>query len=245
MARFDASTGEIVVRIVYDGLGTAGKTTNLRSLYGAFQSRADDDIIVPEESASGRTLYFDWLELRAGHLDAWPLRAQIVAVPGQFVYAARRYRLLQEIDGVVLVCESSESGVRAGRIAWTFLHKTLVGAGNGDVPVVLQANKQDLPGALAPEEVARRFDFEPSAITAAQASNGEGVRLTLLRILDLARARTRARLGGHPPESLPPHEETAEQMYQSLLLEDEATNVGLNDALESALAQVDPGATQK
>lgn len=245
MARFDASTGEIVVRIVYDGLGTAGKTTNLRALHRAFQSRADDDILVPEETKTGRTVYFDWLELRAGHLDDWPLRAQIVAVPGQFAYAARRFRLLQEIDGVVLVCESTEHGVRAGRIAWTFLDKTLLSAGNGGVPVVLQANKQDLPGALTPEEVARRFDFEPAAITAAQANNGEGVRLTLLRILDLARARTRAQLAGRPADTLPRHHESAEEMYRSLLLEDDVARAGLAEALESALAQVDPGATQQ
>lgn len=245
MARFDASTGEIVVRIVYDGLGTAGKTTNLRGLHRAFQSRADDDLIVPEESNSGRTLYFDWLELRVGHLDDWPLRAQIVAVPGQFVYAARRFRLLQEIDGVVLVCESSEHGVRAGKIAWTFLHKTLIGAGAGDVPVVLQANKQDLPDALTPAEVARRFDFEPAAITAAEARNGEGVRLTLLRILDLARTRTRAQMADRGPRSLPLHHESAEEMYRSLVEEEGSNSVELADALESALAQVDTGSLKK
>lgn len=245
MARFDATTGEIVVRIVYDGLGTAGKTTNLRGLHRAFFSRADDELIVPEQTASGRTLYFDWLELRVGHLDEWPLRAQIVAVPGQFVYAARRFRLLQEIDGVVLVCESSEHGVRAGKIAWTFLHKTLVGAGAGDVPVVLQANKQDLPGALPPEEVARRFEFEPAAITAAQAHDGEGVRLTLLRVLDLARARTRIQMAGRGPQVLMPHRESAEQMYRALIDEEGSTSAGLADALESALAQVDTGPAQK
>lgn len=239
MARFDAQKGEIVVRIVYDGLATAGKTTNLRALYEAFSHRATGGVYAPAETRTGRTLYFDWLELFVGHLDDWPLRCQILTVPGQFVYAHRRFHLLKEIDGVVLVCESTERGLASGKIALAFLHKALASSGNDAAPIVLQANKQDVAGALAPEAFAAALDFKPQAVIGAVASTGDGVRPTLLRTLDFVRADVRARLGDRAPEELPRHSESADQLYAALVdSEGSDASAALVDALDTALAEV-------
>lgn len=238
MASFDESTGEIVVRIVYDGLGTAGKTTNLRMLHAAFPTRSRDGLIVPAESTTGRTLYFDWLELVAGHLDQWPLRCQVLTVPGQFAYANRRFQLLQEIDGVVLVCESTPKGVEAGRIAAGFLSRALESSGNAGAPVVLQANKQDLDDALSPEEVAARLPIQVNAVVPARATEGDGVRLTLLRVLDLVRVRVRERLVGTSGMPLPRSKETAEELHTALVAADADASPALVEALEDAMSQV-------
>jgi signal recognition particle receptor subunit beta len=238
MAHFDSQRREVVVRIVYDGLATAGKTANLRALHAAFSSRAKGDIYVPAETATGRTLYFDWLELAAGYIDDWPLRCQILTVPGQFAYAERRFRLLREIDGVVLVCESTARGVEAARIASVFLGRVLDSCGNADVPIVFQANKQDLPGALGPGEVAARLGLgEGRPIVPASALHGEGVRLTLLTALGLARDRLRERLR-RGAQDLPPHTETAEELYEAMLAADDAADAEASAALEAALRAV-------
>ena len=240
MASYDHTRGEIVLRIVYDGLGTAGKTTNLKMLHAAFLSRAMGELVTPDESKSGRTLFFDWLELDVGFVGDWRVRCQVISVPGQFVYAHRRFHLLREIDGAVLVCDSTESGVEQGAIAMTFLRQALESLGGAAVPIVLQANKQDRDGALPPEEVARRMPFEAEAVVPAVASTGDGVRLTLFRVLDLARSRVRERLaGGDPRTDLPPRTESAEALHAALISSEEAgDSTDLVDALESAMALV-------
>lgn len=236
MAYFDSERREVVLRIVYDGLATAGKTANLRALHAAFSSRAKGDFYVPRETATGRTLYFDWLELVAGYLDDWPLRCQILTVPGQFAYAERRYRLLREIDGVVLVCESTVKGVAAARIASVFLGKALDACGNADVPIVFQANKQDLPDALPTAEVAVRLGLGPDRpLLAACATSGEGVRATLITALGLARDRLRERLRHGGAELLPPPVATAEELYTAMLAADDTVDAGAASALEAAL----------
>ncbi len=236
MAYFDAKTGEVVVRIVYDGLGTAGKTTNLRQLHAAFPSRTQGGLITPSATEAGRTLYFDWLELVVGHIDDVPLRCQILTVPGQFVFAHRRFHLLRDLDGVVLVCDSTEHGVRAGKIAASFLARALDATKGSAVPVVLQANKQDLPGALAAPEVALALPLRFSAVIGAVAETGEGVRTTLIRALDLARAGVRARLADGAHAALPPCAETAEELYARLLATDgDAHGADLVEALEESL----------
>lgn len=239
MAYFDTESREVVLRIVYDGLGTAGKTTNLRALYAAFSERASSELVISSQSSTGRTLYFDWLELSAGHFDDSPLRVQLLSVPGQFVYATRRFSLLQQLDGAVLVCESTPRGADQARIAATFLRKALNSSGNADAPLVVQANKQDLPEALPVEELLTRLGIEPQAAVAASALNGDGVRATLLRVLDLARVRLRKQLDGAAPSTLAPATQSASDLYEALAhggdVEGDAAYV---DAMETALAEV-------
>lgn len=236
MAFFNADTGELVVRIVYDGLGTAGKTTNLRALHAAFPSRTPNGIHTPAENRDGRTLFFDWLDLVAGHLDDWPLRCQVLTVPGQFAYASRRFRLLQEIDGAILVCDSRPAGIEAARIAAAFLKEALRVSGNDDAPLVLQANKQDIEGALSPAEVREMLRGVADDAVGASAATGEGVRWTLLSLLDRVRHRVRKRLEVVGIEGLPRSTQTTAQLYEALVASD--TGDDHSGALEAALAEM-------
>lgn len=240
MATFDRETREIVLRIVYDGAATAGKTANLRSLHASFGHRAQGTLYTPAETGTGRTLYFDWLELMAGHVDEWPIRCQLVTVPGQFAFAERRYRLLRGIDAAVVVCESTPQGVLAARAAWTFLSGVLAAAGNERIPVVVQANKQDLPGALSPARIAALLALDPKhRVLPARALDGDGVRTTFLAALDAARDVVRAKLRIGGPESLGTPMESAEHLYDAMLREADADpEPGFVAALDGALAAV-------
>jgi signal recognition particle receptor subunit beta len=245
MATFDRERREIVLRIVYDGPAHAGKTANLRALHASFPHRAAGEVYVPEATATGRTLYFDWLELAAGHVDDWQLRCQLLTVPGQFVFAERRYRLLRGVDAAVLVCESTARGVQTARYARTFLERVLGATGGSVVPIVVQANKQDLAGSLAPAEIEALLGLgHGRRVLPASALHGDGVRATFLAALDAAREGVREQLRSGGPEALGPPLESAEQLYEAMLREadaapDAAVAAALDEALDEALASMD------
>jgi signal recognition particle receptor subunit beta len=216
MAFFDPERRRLTLRLVYDGLGTAGKTTNVRQAHALFTLARRGRVIAPVEHR-GRTLFFDWLELDAGFVDDWPLRCQVLTVPGQFSYAPRRYELLRSADAVVLVCDSTPPGLERSRHAAAFLARALAADGRGDVPVVVQANKQDVPGALRAPELAAALGLGPGAtVIEASATTGGGVRATLVLALQAARDRLRDRLRRDGPASLPTRRETPALLYAHL-----------------------------
>lgn len=213
MAIYDPSRRTVVLRIVYDGLGTAGKTTNIQQIYSLFTLARQGDVVVPEEHR-GRTLYFDWLELDAGYLDEYRVRVQVLTVPGQFAYAQRRWTLLRSPDAIVEVCDSTPSTLDRSRYAVRFLKAMLAAGSCPDVPIIVQANKQDAPGALRAEELARALGLDPGArVVEAVASVGEGVRLTLVLALLAARERVRAQILERGIDSLERGAESAESLY--------------------------------
>jgi hypothetical protein len=241
MATFDRDRQEIVLRIVYDGAATAGKTANLRSLHASFAHRAQGELYTPAETPAGRTLYFDSLELLTGYVEEWPIRCQLLTVPGQLAFAERRYRLLRGLDAAVVVCESTRLGIQAAQSSWRFLKNALDSGGNGQVPLIVQANKQDLPGALSPDEVDARLGVgQRLRVLPASALHGEGVRATFLAALDAARDAVRERLRHAGPEALGPPMECAAELYEAMIAEaDTEPDPAVGAAVDEALATVE------
>lgn len=224
MAFFDPEHRTITVRIVYDGLGTAGKTTNVQQIHALYTLNRRGDIYVPEEH-KGRTLFFDWLELEAGLLDDYRLRCQLLTVPGQFAYAQRRWQLLQTPDAIVQVCDSSPAGVNRSRYAVRFLREMLKAQDCPDVPVIVQANKQDIAGALSGERLAEALGLDAETrVVEAVASTGEGVRATLIFALQAARDSTRKAILERGLDALPRDVESAEEVYSRMREIDDAAD---------------------
>lgn len=195
MAVFDPEMRRIVLRVVYDGPGCAGKTTNLEALSGFFTRQRRGELWIPE-TVNGRTQFFDWLDLDGGLVQGHPLRCQLVTVPGQRMLRGRRARLLEDADVVVFVAESTALGVQQ---AYRMLD--VMGARRGPeawpVPMIVQANKQDLPGALGEAEVRDRLGLEPTVpIVPARATEGAGVRETLVLAIRAAADRVQSMLVG-------------------------------------------------
>lgn len=250
MASFDRERNEVVLRVVYDGAATAGKTANLRALQASFGLRARiGRSLSPAETVSGRTLFLDALELEVGGLDEWPLRCQVLSVPGQFAFAERRYRILRDVDAVVLVCESTPRGLRAARVESAFLGRVLASTGRSALPVIVQENKQDLPAALAPMAVDAALGHPRwGRATAANAAVGDGVRATFLAALDAARERVRAQVRRDGALAFSEAFERVETLYASLVSAsygagDGRGSEGYEEALEAALASVGDGAS--
>lgn len=217
MAFFDPDRSAITLRIVYDGLGTAGKTTNIQQLYKLFTLARSGEIIVPKEHR-GRTLYFDWLEMNVGFVDEHPLRCQILTVPGQFAYVQRRWQILRTPDAIIQVCDSSPDGIPRTRYALRFLRAMLNAGQCPEVPVIYQANKQDIQGALAATELARELAIPSSAqIVNATAASGAGVRETFILALQAARENVRTILRKSGIAGLEKRTESAESIFQQML----------------------------
>lgn len=219
MPFYSPSDRAITLRIVYDGLGTAGKTTNVQKLHEIYAMRRQGPIIVPEV-VHGRTAFFDWIELTVGTLDdRYELRCQILTVPGQFAYAPRRWQLLQHPDAVVCVCDSSQAGMRRSRLGLDFLRELRTRGVCPSVPIIIQANKRDLPDAVPLESVPDHLaltDGEP--VVPAVANSGEGVQITFFRALDAARGHLRSTLEGRDLSSLAPPE-TPDELLAKLKVE--------------------------
>ena len=146
MPVYDPREQRMAIRVVYDGVACAGKTTNLAQLCTLFAAHRNLTLQSPAEMR-GRTLYFYWMQISAGVVCGFPLLCQVLSVPGQVVLAPRRRHLLAEADVVVYVCESAPSSIATARAGLVHYDEAVRGRG-APIPLVVQANKQDRVGAL-------------------------------------------------------------------------------------------------
>lgn len=202
MPIYDFVQRRLVLRIVYDGLAGAGKTTNLRMLGSTLAIQRMREIVSPAEMA-GRTLYFDWIEVPSGAAFGLPVTCQVISVPGQVVLNPRRRLLLASADAVVVVCDSERSQLERARGGLELLRE--LGRERGTaLPFVVQANKQDREGALSPDEVRRGLGLrlDDLVVVPAVARAGSGIVDTFVRALAAANRAlaARAKDAGHRVE---------------------------------------------
>lgn len=173
MAVFDAVEQRIYIRVVYDGAAGAGKTTNVRQLGSLFAAQRTREYRTPAE-LRGRTLFFDWLQISAGAVGGFPLLCQVLSVPGQAAFSARRRHLLESADVVVVICDSSLEkldGLRHG-LAWADAQQATTGL---PLSVIVQANKQDQLDAVDGKTLLHAVGREELEAVEAIASEGIGV----------------------------------------------------------------------
>lgn len=209
MATLDRQSDAVVVRIVYDGPPTAGKTTTLRALA---QRLGQGQVVTPEESG-GRTVYFDWLEYVGGRFEGREIRCQIISVPGQRALAPRRKLLLDTADAVVFVADTSRDGIAESTRHLDELLQTLSGADAPRPGVVLQANKRDLPDAAPLDRLRRTHGL---AVVESVASQGEGTREAFVFAVRLALDRVREQQRRGQLGRLDERDESAEALLNQL-----------------------------
>jgi signal recognition particle receptor subunit beta len=174
----------IKVKIVYYGPPVGGKTTNLQVLHhnAGAQRRGE---LVSINSAQDRTILFDLLPLKTPGFRGFDLRLQVLAVPGQAMYAATRRLVLKGADSLVFVANSAadrwEENVQSFReMTENLLAHQLDPAA---LPLVLQYNKRDLPETTPVEFMDRTLNARKIPAIAAVATQGEGVLETFSAIL--------------------------------------------------------------
>ena len=191
MAVLDTDSGEIVLRVVYDGPPEAGKTTSLRSLAGSLSQQ----MVTPAEDVTGRTLWFDWMEYVGGRFEGSRIRCQIVSVPGQRALARRRNLLLRTADVVVFVGDSTPAQWETS-IEYLFELRQFLAAADPPVGVVFQANKRDLPDAIGLDELRVRLGDARWSIGVVEsiAADGTGIREAFVYAVRLALDRVREQM---------------------------------------------------
>ena len=178
MASFDSERKCHVVRIVYDGPGFAGKTTNLKRVHEIIPPTRRSEIVTPAE-LKGRTMFFDWLEIEGPKHGGIGLRFQLITVPGQIERNYRRRPLVAMADVVVFVCDSSPNAIPDTQRTFARLRASIKRR-TEPVSLIVQANKQDVAGALEPPALRRKLRLDGSVpMIPANAAKGEGVKATL------------------------------------------------------------------
>lgn len=174
----------IQVKIVYYGPAIGGKTTNLQVLHQYAQASRRGQMI-SVNSAQDRTILFDLLPLKTGGFRGFDLKLQILAVPGQAMYAATRRLVLKGADSVVFVANSAADRWEENIQSFREMTQNLVNhqLDPSSMPVVLQYNKRDLPDVTPVDYMDRALNARRVDAIPAVAVRGEGVLETFSAIL--------------------------------------------------------------
>lgn len=163
----------VYFKVILFGSALAGKTTTLEWLYGH---------MVPEEmkvtegihsikTSFGQTLLFDFVPIQA----ASNITFRIYALTGQDYYVSTRRMFFEDVDGMFFVIDSQEAEVEHNREFVRELDSYRQAFPPlREAAVVILYNKQDLPGALAPERLAAELglgEFSSFAVSAVTGAN--------------------------------------------------------------------------
>ena len=196
MVFFNYSTMQVAAKIVYYGPGLCGKTTNLQFIYDRTTSDSRGEM-VSLQTETDRTLFFDLLPIDLGSIGGFKTKIQLYTVPGQVFYNTTRKLVLKGVDAIVFVADSQRLMMDANRDSMKNLEVNLteIGLGLGDIPVVLQLNKRDLPDVATVEELNAALNPHQWPYFEASALSGQGVFETLTGVAKLTLASLKDRLG--------------------------------------------------
>ncbi|HEX7899579.1 MAG TPA: ADP-ribosylation factor-like protein, partial [Planctomycetota bacterium] len=177
---------EVNCKIVFYGPGLSGKTTNLEIIHKKVPDTARGNLtsIATEQD---RTLFFDFMPLDLGQVAGMKTKLFLYTVPGQVYYDSTRKLVLQGADGVSFIADSDPNRMNDNIESFKNLEKNLkdYGVDMRKLPLVIQYNKRDLPGALSVQELNAKLNWVGAPVFEAVAVKGEGVMQTLKGISKL------------------------------------------------------------
>ncbi len=186
MVQINFARKEINCKIVYYGPGLSGKTTNLEQVHVKAPSESKGDL-TSISTDGDRTLFFDFMPLDLGTIAGMRTKFHIYTVPGQVYYNSTRKLVLLGSDGIIFVADSSPNAMESNKQSLENLQENLAEMGKdiGKIPLVLQWNKRDVPGAIDIETMEKELNMFGATTVEAVASTGDGVIQTLKSISSL------------------------------------------------------------
>ena len=174
----------IKIKIVYYGPAVGGKTTNLQVLHQNVPPEHRGEL-VSINSAQDRSILFDLLPVKASGFRGFDLRLQVLAVPGQALYAATRRMILKGADSLVFVANSAADRWEENVQSFREMTENLLAhqLDPSSLPLIIQYNKRDLPEVTATELMDRTLNARKVPAIPAVAVRGEGVLETFAAIL--------------------------------------------------------------
>jgi signal recognition particle receptor subunit beta len=185
MVQFNSETREIALKVVYYGPALSGKTTNLQALFQKFDPKVRGRLMTLD-TKDDRTLFFDMMPVFFKTAGGVKVKLKLYTVPGQVMHESTRRIVLQGSDGVAFVADSRKAEIPATLAYWNNMLKNLEANGLDpkNLPIVIQANKKDLPDSRDDDMADLRTVVKPLVIPAV-AIRGEGVVETLHILLTL------------------------------------------------------------
>jgi len=180
MVQINFAQKSVTVKIVYYGPGMSGKTTNLEIVHQRAPESNKGDL-TSISTDGDRTLFFDFMPLDLGTVAGMRTQFQLYTVPGQVYYNSTRKLVLQGVDGVIFIADSSASMMEENLESLRNLEENLREYGKDimTIPMVIQYNKRDLPDALPVEELEAKINRFGAPSFEGIASSGQGVFPTL------------------------------------------------------------------
>jgi hypothetical protein len=180
MVQINFAQKSVNLKVVYYGPGMSGKTTNLEVIHQRAPEGNRGDL-TSISTDGDRTLFFDYMPLDLGTVAGMRTAFQLYTVPGQVYYNSTRKLVLQGVDGVIFVADSSASMINQNLESLRNLEENLneYGKSLATLPHVIQLNKRDLPDAMTVEELGRLMNPHNAPLFEAIANTGQGVFPTL------------------------------------------------------------------
>lgn len=164
------------VKLVFWGPGCSGKTTMLRAiakLYSGMVAAGPVEVATSE----GRTMWEDYLALHAqSSLD---LVVHVYTTTGQRRFLHTREYVASGADGLLFVADSQREALDEDLRSW----EELKAASPRGAPVLVAANKQDLPGAVSVGEMAELLGVDAKLVYPTVARDGWGVGVAFRELL--------------------------------------------------------------
>ena len=209
MVQINFARKSVNLKVVYYGPGMSGKTTNLEIIHQR-APEGNRGQLTSISTDGDRTLFFDYMPLDLGTVAGMRTAFQLYTVPGQVYYNATRKLVLQGVDGIIFVADSSASMIDQNLASLRDLEENLseYGKSLATLPHVIQLNKRDLPDALPVEELARVLNSHAAPLFEAIANSGQGVFPTLkaLAACVLRTLMSESQQQGSKPAMAPPPE---------------------------------------
>ncbi len=167
---------EINLKIVYYGPSLSGKTTSLQYIHSRTNPERRGELI-SLKTREDRTLYFDYMQFEMGAISGLKPRFNIYTVPGQVYYRGTRKLVLKGVDGLVFVADSQIRRLHENVEAIKDLYEDLVelGFSPGELPIVLQCNKRDLPEIMPVQSIKEQLGLNGIPTFESVALEGIGV----------------------------------------------------------------------
>ena len=146
---------EINCKIVYYGPALAGKTTSLLALQEKIKNKRKKGVL-KQAPKTERTLFFDFMALSSQEsINGYKTKFQVYTVPGQSLYEQSRRLLLNGVDGIIFVVDSSLEHIEDSMNSLKELKFNLMKLGYDpdDIPMVTQYNKRDSATATKIDEL--------------------------------------------------------------------------------------------
>jgi signal recognition particle receptor subunit beta len=166
---------QLQIKIVFWGSAYSGKTTTLRFLVSRLKQYTINKPL-SVETTDRHTLYLDYVPLLVpltkGSAQSNCL-IHLVTTTGQKRFLCTRERAARGADTVVFVADSG--GKRKADNIRSYDELTAF-TGHGEIPIVIQANKQDLKGASNIDEIRMYLNLPADTqVVPTVATNGEGL----------------------------------------------------------------------